>query len=136
MQIIIASHSYMAEGIYDAAKMLSGSKNNVIVMKAYINSDNFETEFQQKMSEIPENEVVIVLTDLLGGSVNQVVMRYKGTHQMQIIAGINLYSVIKITQIDETKDIVEQLKNIVRQSEEQILYINDVIKNRKEKNSV
>ncbi len=136
MQIIIASHSYMAEGIYDAAKMLSGCRNNVIVMKAYINSDNFETEFQQKMSEIPENEVVIVLTDLLGGSVNQVVMRYKGSHRLQIVAGINLYSVIKITQIDETKDVAEQLKEIVRQSEEQILYINDVIKNRKEKNSV
>lgn len=135
MQIIIASHSYMAEGIYNATKMLSGNKNNVIVMKAYVESDNFETEFQNVINTI-QDKVVIVLTDLLGGSVNQTVMRYKGEHDLQIIAGINLYSVIKLTQIDDNENIAEQIKNIVEQSREQILYINKELKNRKEKNNV
>lgn len=134
MRIIIATHSYMGEGIKSAVNMLSSNKN-ITTMSAYINSDNFEEEFEKELGKIQE-KVVIVLTDLLGGSVNQVVMKYRGSHDLKIISGINLYFVLKLLQIDDESNIDSKIKECIEESREQIIYINDLIRKRKEKTNV
>ena len=78
MEYLIATHSYMASGLRDAVEMLTGKKQKITIINAYIDSDNFETGLEKTLQTI-QSQNIIVLTDLLSGSVNQALMRYKGS---------------------------------------------------------
>ena len=75
MEYLIATHSYMASGLRDAVEVLSGKKQKIAVINAYIDSDNFEIELEKTLQTI-QSQNIIVLSDLLSGSVNKALMRY------------------------------------------------------------
>ena len=123
MDFLIATHSYMAAGLCSAAEHLQGKRENVAVINAYTESDNFEQELDTYMKTV-KSQNIIVLTDLLGGSVNQSLMKYKGDKILHIIAGVNLTAVLKVLSIDDDVNLVTQLRSCVEQSREQMIFEN------------
>lgn len=126
MYFIVATHGEMAKGVYDASRILSGKRDNFTFIEAYIESDDFAGEFEKILSGIHDDNI-IVLTDLLQGSVNQVVLKYQKERKLEIIAGINLSLVLKVLSIDDGADIVAQLRNCVKDAREQLILINDLL---------
>lgn len=121
MEYLIATHSYMASGLRDAVEMLTGKKQNITVINAYIDSDNFETELERTLQTI-SSQNIIVLTDLLSGSVNQALMRYKGDKHLYLTAGVNLPFALALLGNDEDADPEAWLRSCVEQAREQMIF--------------
>lgn len=121
MEYLIATHSYMASGLRDAVEMLTGKKQNITVINAYIDSDSFETELEKALQTI-QGQNIIVLTDLLSGSVNQALMRYKGDKQLYLAAGVNLPFALALLETDAEADTEARLRGCVERAREQMVF--------------
>ena len=77
-KIIIASHGRFAEGIMDSLKMIAGEQDHVEPLCAYIDrSVDYSARIRQLVADHDyEKQALLVITDLLGGSVNNEFMRF------------------------------------------------------------
>lgn len=131
MAFLIATHSHMASGLRNAVRMLAGQQARIYVIDAYIDCDDFEMEMNKMLREI-QDQKIIVLTDLLGGSVNQAFMRYQGDKQLYLVSGVNLPLVMKLFERNEQTDPEVWLRSRVAQAREQISFENNKIKQERE----
>lgn len=121
-QFIIATHATLAEGFADVIRFFKADLENMQYINAYVESQEFEKEFRAVLQRV-KGENIIVLTDILGGSVNQVATRLIREFQYQLITGINLALLLELVFIpgDISGETIEQA---VSRAREQVVYMN------------
>ena len=77
MRILLGSHGHFASGIKTALQILIGKDaEKVVVIDAYVDDVNIDEELRRFFDETAEDETVLMLSDLYGGSVNQKMYLY------------------------------------------------------------
>jgi mannose/fructose-specific phosphotransferase system component IIA len=130
MKFIIATHGNMASGLVKVAQHLKKIPAEVFAVNAYTSDETVDSLFAG--IPIEPDETVIVLTDLVGGSVNQFVIKNLMSKNVHIIAGLTMYLLLRAFDIQEDKDIPEQIKALVEESRKEIYYVNTLIEEGKE----
>lgn len=92
--VVLVSHGEFANGLKNAVFMLSGKRNDVIStgLMDGLSADEFATVFEEVIKPIKENDEVILLADIIGGSPLTTalnVLALKGI-QSTVIGGMNL----------------------------------------------
>ncbi len=112
MRILLGSHGHFASGIKTALQILIGKDaEKVVVIDAYVDDVNIDEELRRFFDETAEDETVLMLSDLYGGSVNQKMYLYLQRPHTYLVAGINLALVIELCLKDSIS--AEQLKEMV-----------------------
>lgn len=129
MRVLLASHAYMAKGVASSVKLILGEVENLEYISAYTDEECFEKQLREKLSNKNEEEKLVIITDLLGGSVNNEVLSViQDYSNVFLITGMNLIMVISILLAEE--DTIEnELESIVKNSREGIIYFNENINN-------
>lgn len=125
MQILIATHGTMAEGILSAASIIMGNMEDVHVLNAYVDDQSLQKKMDAFFEKIKDPEI-LVLTDMFGGSVNQALMPYIQSHKITLVSGVNLPCVLEILSKRE-QITMEELKSIVEESRKQIMVVNELL---------
>ena len=125
-QFIIVTHATLAGGFADVVRFFKSDLENVQFINAYVESQEFEKEFRTALEKV-KGENVIVLSDIMGGSVNQVATRLMQEFSYQLITGINLLLLIELTFMPDGIT-AEQIRNSVVNAREQIVYVNDFVR--------
>lgn len=102
--LIIATHAELAKGYQSAINMFFPGTENVSYLSAYIEYSNFEEVLQTEL-DLHVGSTIIVLTDILGGSVNQVACRKLAENDFYLISSLNLAIVFGL--LTETEDLTE-----------------------------
>lgn len=117
-KIVLAGHGNFASGLYSSAKIILGEQNFVSCLDCYVNQEqDVEKEISDILDSFDENDEIICLTDLFGGSVNNAFMKIIGTKDIKLITGTNLYLLIYLIlniemEIDELiKTSIKEAKN-------------------------
>lgn len=127
-KILVATHGDYAKGAMSSASIIAGIKENVTCINAYSEEKNIEDALTGYFKQISDDDEVIVLTDLFGGSVNQTAMSYLSKKNIYLITGFNLALLLEVIMLDEEEKISEdQLRRIIEGSKQQIMYVNDVL---------
>ena len=121
---IIASHSTFAQGLYNCLKFFKNNLANVNYINAYVEDTNFVETFEKALNDV-KGKNVIVLTDLPGGSVNQICNAKMQEHKFHLISGVNFPLALELIFQDEILD-EDKLRLIVEESRQQIVYMNDL----------
>lgn len=121
-QFIIATHATLAGGFADVIRFFKSDLENVRFINAYVESQEFEKELRKCLGEV-QGEPVVVLTDILGGSVNQVATKLMREYGYQLITGINLPLLLELVFIPDPIA-PERIEEIVRCAREQIIFVN------------
>lgn len=87
-QVVLASHHRFAQGLADTLEFL-GSKNDFKVVCAYVDDAPLAPQVQMIFDGFAPDDEVLVLTDIMQGSVNQAFVPYLGSHTF-VIAGVNV----------------------------------------------
>lgn len=118
-KIFLATHGHMASGMKSSIELLMGKNDNLTVFDAYVNeNDNLEETIEKFFCESKEDETNILLSDIYGGSVNQLLMQYIDRKNTFLITGVNLPMLLEIiTQSDENLD-REKLNQIIENAKE------------------
>lgn len=115
----------MAKGIVSSVELILGKQDNLEYLSAYVEGEPpFENELKKIIDGNKDNNLII-LTDLLGGSVNnEVISMVDGKDNIHLITGMNLILVISILLAEES-NLPEQINQIIDESRKGILYFND-----------
>lgn len=127
MKYIIATHGHLADGYASAIKVLSGN-HDIYTLNAYVD-DQFDvlSAFKSLLDQFDKEEKIIVFTDVIGGSVTQVVSKLIDDYNLLCITGINLGLVMEcIFAGDMLTD--ERIDEIIEDARRQILCVNKIIK--------
>lgn len=127
MKYIIATHGHLADGYASAIKVLSGN-HDIYTLNAYVD-DQFDvlSAFKSLLDQFDKEEKIIVFTDVIGGSVTQLVSKLIDDYNLLCITGINLGLVMEcIFAGDMLTD--ERIDEIIEDARRQILCVNKIIK--------
>lgn len=124
-QFLIATHGRLAEGFYESVKFFNSQIENVHYMNAYVEHNDFEKDFIEKVKDLSESPL-IVFTDIPGGSVNRIASKYISTFGYKVISGINLSILLEF--VFRTENLNEEtIERLVTSSREQLVYMNKLI---------
>ena len=122
-KIIIASHGRFAEGIMDSLKMIAGEQDHVEPLCAYIDrSVDYSARIRQLVADHDyEKQALLVITDLLGGSVNNEFMRFTEDYPFYLVSGLNLSLLLELALYpDELKS--DTIQKIVEHNSDDIVF--------------
>ncbi|KJY54536.1 PTS Man IIA [Lactobacillus kullabergensis] len=127
-QFIIATHSYLADGYKNSINFFNSTITNVHFINAYVDEQkNFAEELKSLLDKF-KSEQVIILTDMLGGSVNKEALNLIKDYDCKVVSGINLSLVLELVMNTDNKISDETIKTAVDQARNQIVFINDLLK--------
>ncbi len=128
-KIIIASHHNLAKGLKDTINYIVPNTFDMIAISAYVNNDPIETEVKKALDDIGVGDEAIVFTDLLGGSVNQAFVPHLLQDNIHVITGMNVPLILTLLlSLNDQKVSKEQIQHAITDSQKQIIYVNDYIK--------
>ena len=114
LKLFISSHGHLASGIKSSLDILLGNSDNVVAFDAYVNQDNLADQLNKFYETVNDNDEVILLSDLYGGSVNNEMMLHLNQANTRLVTGVNLALVLELACKQSVTD--EQLKEIIEQS--------------------
>jgi PTS system mannose-specific IIA component len=86
--VVIASHNKFARGLADTLDFL-GNKTALNVICAYVDETPLVPQVDELFSAFSPDDEVLILTDILQGSVNQAFAPYINDHVF-LVAGVNV----------------------------------------------
>jgi mannose/fructose-specific phosphotransferase system component IIA len=127
-KFLIATHGAFAKGIKSSLDMIIGETDNVFLIQAYLDENIVvEDELAAVLTNINDADELIIFTDLLGGSVNNIMLREALKENVHIVSGFNLPLVIEVMMGDTDTPIIEVIESAIANAKEQMVYVNKLI---------
>lgn len=125
-RFLIATHSTLAEGFTNALMFFAGDGIDVTYINAYIDGKPIDEKINSFFSTLNDKDELIVLTDLLAGSVNQNLYKYISREHTHILTGINLALALSLVLESANNYLTkERINQLVNSSRENIVYMNE-----------
>ena len=126
-QYSIASHAHFAEGIFESVKLLAGDRDDVSVLNAFVDgNDDVEAASRSLVESMPDDTDVVVLTDLMGGSVNNEFTKLMlARPNVYLVTNMNLPLLLTLFLSDEDEDTESLLRQLVSSDEVRPRFVND-----------
>lgn len=118
MKIFLASHGKFASGILSSINILFGNTDKLTVYDAYLDASSIYDVLDNYFESTTESDLVVLLSDLFGGSVNQSMVQYLGRPNTFLIAGVNLALVLELMVMTDINR--ESLTELVQNSREML----------------
>ena len=130
MKIILVSHGKLAKGMKDTVEMIAGQQENLEAYEAYENGtsdDSFINDLKNSLAS-SKNDDVIVVTDVLGGSVNNEATQLLKDHQnLTILTGMNLPLIITLFTTVNSGISDEKVSEAIDEGKKGVLSVNKLM---------
>lgn len=121
-QFLIATHSTLAEGLANAIHFFNSDAANIHYINAYVEDNEFEKALRAKLAAMEPGNLVI-LTDLAGGSVNQIAAKLMREIPFVLVTGVNFPLVLEM--VYQSEDITPELAaQIVERARAEMMCMN------------
>lgn len=135
-KFLFASHAYLAKGILSSLELIMGHQDNVKVLCAYTQDDfDIKQEIKNHIDALSCHDELIVVTDVLGGSVNNEFMSVLGgtDKNVYLVAGLNLALLMSLAARKDEDTATEALiTECVEEAKETIVFCNTLLQKTKE----
>lgn len=122
-RFIIASHHKFADGLKKTLEFLS-DRDNIYAVSAYVDDVPVEEQIKKVFAKFNADDEVIIMTDMLQGSVNQKFYPYINNH-VHLICGINVPCAMSFVMQPDEKFTSKSINEIINYARSQIIYVND-----------
>ena len=119
--VILASHHSFAEGLRDTLEFIGGIKD-IKVICAYMNDVSLTDQVKEVFSNIKSNDEVLILTDILQGSVTQALTPYMQENCF-LVAGVNVPCALELA-LCKSPLTVEKIRHIISIARDSIQLVN------------
>ena len=119
---VLATHGKMAEGMLTTIEMLAGTQENL----TYTDECPDPLPELKRIVEANSEAEIVIMTDLLGGSVNNNASALLSDPRIHVVAGVNLAAVIGILLSAEDQDTASVIESAVAEAKDMMVYCNTV----------
>lgn len=125
-RFIFASHHKLAYGLKDTVDFLTGSTKTIYEINAYLDDEtkNIDTVVAELFASFDDEDEVVVLVDMMGGSVYQKFYPYM-SDKVHIICGMNLPMALSLVLAPEDERLTsEKVEQVLMDCKNQLVYVN------------
>lgn len=127
-RFIFASHHKLAYGLKDTVDFLTNGMKQIYDINAYVddNEPDLEMIVKELFDTFESDDEVIVLADLMGGSVYQKFYPYM-SDKVHVVCGMNLPLAMSLVLASEDTPLTsEKVASLIEECKNQIVYVNQI----------
>lgn len=129
-EIILATHGHLSEEFRRTVELIVGSTSNIrcFCMTKEKSEDDAKEELE-RLVESSDEDNLIILTDLFGGSAANICaeLLMRG-HQFKLLAGLNLPMLLTMVTADSDEISVDNLVNeVLKAGTEGVINVNNIL---------
>lgn len=126
-RFVFASHHSMATGMRDTMEFLTKTSDPIYDISAYMNAtgdENLEAVVADLFAGFAPEDTIVIMTDLLSGSVNQKFFPYMNDHVF-LLSGVNVPLAMQLMIADEEDLTSDFIQECLAEAREQIVFVNE-----------
>lgn len=118
VKYLIAAHGRAAGGIKESLEVLLGACPQVETFDAYVDEKNPQEEIRKRVEAVNEEDTLVMLSDLPGGSVNQIMMGFLDRPRTYLVTGASIALAVGLVSAYTDQITEEDLRETIRESRE------------------
>lgn len=125
-RFIFASHHKLAYGLKDTVDFLTGATKIIYDINAYLDDEtkDIDTVVAELFASFDDEDEVVVLVDMMGGSVYQKFYPYI-SEKVHVICGMNLPMALSLVLAPEDERLTsEKVEQVLMDCKNQLVYAN------------
>lgn len=125
-RFIFASHHKLAYGLKDTVDFLTGATKTIYDINAYLDDEtkDIDTVVAELFASFDDEDEVVVLVDMMGGSVYQKFYPYM-SDKVHVICGMNLPMALSLVLAPEDECLTsEKVEQVLMDCKNQLVYVN------------
>lgn len=125
-RFIFASHHKFAYGLKDTVDFLTGATKIIYDINAYLDDEtkDIDTVVAELFASFDDEDEVVVLVDMMGGSVYQKFYPYM-SEKVHVICGMNLPMALSLVLAPEDERLTsEKVEQVLMDCKNQLVYVN------------
>ncbi len=125
-RFIFASHHKLAYGLKDTVDFLTGATKIIYDINAYLDDEtkDIDTVVAELFASFDDEDEVVVLVDMMGGSVYQKFYPYM-SDKVHVICGMNLPMALSLVLAPEDECLTsEKVEQVLMDCKNQLVYVN------------
>ena len=128
-KLLVATHGRFASGIMETFKLIMGENEDISEISAYVEPGfDMQKEAEKKIHELNEEDELIIVADIMGGSIANTFSSYIQSEKIHIITGLNLPLLIGLAQdLDSDVSTDELIENAIQMGREGIVDLKKMI---------
>lgn len=129
LRFVIASHERMARGLRHTLEFLTHTEEKLYDISAYVEGEDrgLEEIVQELFDSFEKEDTVIVMTDMLAGSVNQKFFPYL-SERVHVVTGVNAPLALALLLTAEAEFSAEYIRGLIEEGKNSMLYVNEWVK--------
>lgn len=128
VQIIVASHGPLSASIVKSASLIAGISSIADIKTISITMETSVEEARKAIETVldsfNENDEILALTDIYGGSITRVISDYIGVRKIDVITGVNLGILLEAILMKDTLEYDELVNYLIENGKNGIRHIN------------
>lgn len=128
-KLLVATHGRFASGIMETFKLIMGESDEISEISEYVEPGfDMQKEAEKKIHELNEEDELIIVADIMGGSIANTFSSYIQSEKIHIITGLNLPLLIGLAQdLDSDISTDELIENAIQMGKEGIIDLNKMM---------
>lgn len=125
-RFIFASHHKLAYGLKDTVDFLTGATKTIYDINAYLDDEtkDIDTVVAELFASFDDEDEVVVLVDMMGGSVYQKFYLYM-SDKVHVICGMSLPMALSFVLAPEDECLTsEDVEEMLMECKNQLVYVN------------
>jgi PTS system mannose-specific IIA component len=128
--ILIVTHKELAEALMGVYDLISGGHAGILALSLDPNDapETSQLQIQRALGQVNNGKGVIILTDMLGGTPSNLTLPFLQEGKVEVITGVNLPMLMKLTQVRELKDLREVALALKQSGQKGIAVASEVLR--------
>ncbi|MGE5188541.1 MAG: PTS sugar transporter subunit IIA [Gemmatimonadota bacterium] len=133
--VVLVSHGQLATEMLRAAEIIVGKIENVVAVDIdpRTSVDEIHKAVEGAIRTVDMGKGVLLLTDMFGGTPSNIGLAFLGTHQVEVLTGVNLPMMIKLPAARAAMPLPELARHLQECGQKNITIPADMLKKRPDK---
>jgi mannose PTS system EIIA component len=126
---VVVTHGQLARELVTAAEMIVGDLPHVTSVSVGWHDDTtvIHSEIEKAIAKVQVGDGVLILTDMFGGTPSNVALTFLEKSRVEIITGVNLPMLLKLSQQEMGADIGSVAQAVMAQGKKNITLASEVL---------
>ena len=130
--VVVVTHGQLATELVNAAETIVGELSQFTAVSIGWHEDTEEArgEIAQAVARVQQDDGVLILTDMFGGTPSNLAMTFLSDH-VEVITGVNLPMLIKLADLGRRADLLTAAREMREEGRAAIWVASDLLRGEK-----
>ena len=131
--VVVVTHGQLARELVNAAETIVGDLPRFAAVSIGWHEDTQDAreEIEQAIGRVRQDDGVLLLTDMFGGTPSNLAMTFLTEGQVEVITGVNLPMLIKLANLSDRSDLLAVAREMREHGRHAIWVASDLLRGEK-----